>query len=457
MANGELLMARIILHVDLNSFFARASQQANPALQGKPVGIVKARGRTCIIAASVEAKSYGVATGCRVNDAKKLCPQIILLPADFDKYEDISRRFIKICASYSPLCEVFSLDECFIDVSETTRFWHNRPITSREHLAWIELVRSLGLPIGAINIAFDIKRRLNQEIGDFMTCSVGISYNRLLAKLASNQIKPDGLFWITSDNALNILDKSHLMGICGLGFGLYNHLIKLEIDNFSKLRACSPAFLHKHFGPYWAVHLFNICRGIDNTAVIPYQEIPEAKSVGRTYTTHKPLNDKNAIYKLTRNLVEEVSAKARKMGLTGRYVGFSMRSGEEYQNNKNNGWLANRSFSKGWHGHRTLKNYIDDGKKLFDVCRLISKDWEFKNIIFCSVTLGMLAKKAYSPLVLFPDDKKQENLIQTIDKINWKLGDYTIFPSQLLGTSIIRPEVTGYFGDKKFRLNFLRK
>src|SRR3989344_2657315 len=97
-----MTMQRIILHADLNSFFARAEQQTNPALRGKPVGVVKAKARTCIIAASVEAKKYGVATGCWVNDARNLCPSIILVPADFDKYSDISHRFIKICADYSP-------------------------------------------------------------------------------------------------------------------------------------------------------------------------------------------------------------------------------------------------------------------------------------------------------------------------------------------------------------------
>src|SRR3990167_1233589 len=131
---------RIILHADLNSFFATAEQQTNPKLQGRPVGVVKARGRTCIIAASYEAKKYGVTTGSRVNDAQKLCPQIVLVPADFAKYEAMSLRFIKICANYSPLCEVFSLDECFIDVTETEKLFGNLPRKPNiEHLSWFEM------------------------------------------------------------------------------------------------------------------------------------------------------------------------------------------------------------------------------------------------------------------------------------------------------------------------------
>lgn len=407
---------RVILHVDLNSFFAMAEQQANPFLRSKPVGILKAAGRTCVIAASVEAKRHGVKTGMSVFEAKKLCPAIILLPADFDKYADITYRFINICKSYSPTCEVFSLDECFIDISETEKFFG-----------------------GVLACAFEIKNRLRSEIGDYITCSIGISYNRLLAKLASSQIKPDGLFMITKDNALEIIDKSNLLDVCGLGFGLYNHLIALGIDSFPKLRSCSLYFLQKHFGPYWSFHLYNIARGIDHSPVVPISKIPDAKSVARTYTTHRNLTSQVEITKLIRNLAEETAAKARSMNLAGRYISIAVRGGE-----------------KSYFGHRTLKTYINDGQKIFDYCYQILQTWPVNSVRFCGVTLGMLTKNQYLPMPLLPSDKRHLDLISTIDRINRCFGDYTIFPAQLLGMDIVRPEVNGYFGDKKFRLNFLR-
>ena len=448
---------RTILHVDLNSFFATATQQANPVLRGKPVGIVKATGRTCIIAASVEAKKYGVSTGCRVAEAKALCPSIILVPADFEKYEDISMRFIKICRDFSPICEVFSLDECFIDVSESQKFWQKAPANlNLNQLAWLEMLKSINAENinGAVNIAFEIKAKLREEIGEHMSCSAGISHSRLLAKLASSQIKPDGLFWINEQNALEVLDRSELMDICGLGFGLYKRLVDLGINNFAALRECSLTFLHDHFGPFWSVHLFNICRGIDNTPVLPYFNIEEAKSVGRTYTTHRLLTKKGEIYQLIRNLCEEAAAKARKMNLAGRYVGLSIRSGYKFGGNSSSGWTSQRSFGDGYYGHKTLKNYIDDGKGMFDLCMNIVKDWEIKNVIYCGVTLAMLTNKDYLSVSLFAEDRKHDDLIKSADEINEKYGDYTVFPGQLLGTSIIRPEVTGYFGDKSYRLRY---
>ncbi len=420
---------RIILHADLNSFFATAEQQVNPELRGKPVGVVKAKGRTCIIAASVEAKKYGVKTGSRVYDAQKVCPQIILVPADFAKYEDMSLRFIKICANYSPLCEVFSLDECFIDVSETEQFWGN-----------------------AFNIALEIKDRLRKEIGDYMTCSVGISHNRLLAKLGSGQIKFDGLFWITEDNLFEVLDKCNLTDVCGLGYRLCARLTGLGIDNFPALRACTLSFLYDHFGPFWSYHLFNLARGIDNTPVLPYTSLEQAKSVGRTYTTHKPLNSRQDVYKIARNLCEEAAFKARTMSLAGRYVGFYLRTSARH-------WSGPRDdeTTQSWYGHRTLKNYISSGRQLFDICKLISVYWDFSNIIFCGVTLGMLTKQDYLPIPLFKEARRHNRLVEKVDEVNNKYGDYTLFPAQLLGMPIIMPEVTGYFGDKTYRLRNLKQ
>ena len=407
---------RVILHVDLDSFFATAAQQANPGLRQKPVGIVKAKGRSCIIAASKEAKKYGVKTGSSVFDAKKLCPSIILVCAEFKKYEDITYRFIKICQQYSPICEVFSLDECFIDITDTEKLWGH-----------------------ALSIALDIQERLAGEIGDYLTCSVGIAENRLLAKLASTQAKPNGIYYLDQKSVFEALDKADLTDVCGIGLGLYRRLTSIGIGDFKTLRACSLNFLYKHFGSFWSEHLYNLARGIDNSAVIPTNKIPEAKSVGRTYTTHRNLYRKDEVERLMRNLCEEASEKARKMQLAGRYVGLAIRGDEQ-------------SF----YGHKTLRSYISDGRTLFEICRWIFNNWTGKYVRFCGVTLSMLAPSKYRIIPLFPQDRQRENLTVAVDSINSQFGDYTIFPAQLLGTEIIRPEVTGFFGDKKFRLNFLR-
>ncbi|GEM_PF-123373 len=456
---------RVILHVDLNSFFATAEQQANPYLRGKPVGITKAEGRSCVIAASVEAKKFGVKTGSNIFEARKLCPKIIFVPADMDKYASITYRFIAICQSYSPVCEVFSLDECFIDVTETEKFWRRPPRKlSLEHQAWLEFYQDLRGSTGRPNVfhmVFELKDRLRAEVGEWMTCSVGIAPNRILAKLASDQIKPDGLFWITDDNKLEVLDKSELMDVCGLGFGLYHHLMGLGIKNFKTLREKSLEFLQFHFGPHWGPHLYNICRGIDYSPVITVSEIPTAKSVSRTYTPHRDLTTIEEVEKLIRNMCEEAASKARQMGLAGRYVALNLRGPKLSSRGSSGPWRSNEIASPtdrndvSLHGHRTLGTYLDDGKKMFDICMSICESWDIQKVRFCGVTLGMLTQSKYLSLPLFREDQKIQIIDTTLDTINARFGDYTVFPAKLLGMPIIMPEVNGYFGDKSYRLHYL--
>lgn len=188
-------MIKTILHVDMNSYFATAEQQANPHLRGKPIGIIKAEGRGCVIAASVEAKKFGVKTGCTVWDAKRLCPWIVLVPADMDKYFALTQRFVKILSDYSPIMEIFSIDEAFVDVSDTQKLFSG----------------------GGLEIALEIKQRMREGLGEWMKCSVGIAHTRLLAKLASEMKKPDGLTWLTPEDYLEKTKDVVVEEVCGIG------------------------------------------------------------------------------------------------------------------------------------------------------------------------------------------------------------------------------------------------
>src|SRR3989344_1519868 len=160
-------MKRIILHIDFDSFFASCEQQFDVSLRGKAIGVTATNGRTCIIAASREAKKFGVKSVTRVWEARKVCPQIQTVPAHFEKYWEITQKFLNICKDYSPYVELFSLDEVFIDVTLTENLFGGR----------YEVIRK-------------IKGRINDEIGEYITVSVGLYYNKLLAKLASGLNKP---------------------------------------------------------------------------------------------------------------------------------------------------------------------------------------------------------------------------------------------------------------------------
>ena len=266
---------RKILHIDFDSFFASVEQQYQPELRGKPIGVTAQNGRTCIIASSREAKKLGIGTGSRTFDALKICPSVVFVPADFIKYYEVSKKFLNICKDYSPLVEMFSLDELFLDVSAT------------EHL------------FGEVqNIIKQIKERVKNEIGEYITVSIGISYNKLLAKLASGIRKPNGVFEINPTNFNDVYYRANLTDLCGIGDRVKLRLNAIGIYNLKNLQETDVHNLICEFGKAEASFLKNLSFGIDDSEVMPYTVEPETKSVGRNYCLPKMSTTKEWFYKI---------------------------------------------------------------------------------------------------------------------------------------------------------------
>jgi len=405
-------MTRKILHLDMDSFFASVEQQANPKLRGKPVGIIKGERRTCIIASSREAKRLGIKTGTTTYEAKRICPRLILVPADFDKYFFVSQKFIEICSRFSPELEVFSIDELFLEISQTKKFF-----------------------AGTSGIVRKIKQALKQEIGEYITCSIGISYNRLLAKLASGKNKPDGVFEITPENKNQVLFASRLSDVCGLGFRLERRLFNLGITNFKSLRALPIEYLQASFGPFWARELKKLSYGEDDSLLARISEIPQAKSVSRTFTLYENTRNLRKIKATLRNLSEEAAFKAREMGMAGRLVGVSVRGN-----------------NLGDYKCKTLKHYPESGKEVFDIAWQLYQEMKWTDPVrFLGVWLSLLQPKRGLSLSWLPEEKRKENLTLAMDKINKRFGELTVYPAVLLQGELIKSEVNGFLGDKAYR------
>lgn len=409
------MMPKTILHLDMDSFFASVEQQANPKLVGRPVGVIKGEGRSCIIAASREAKKLGIKTGTSTYEAKKICPQIFLVPSDFEKYFWVMRRFIKICSQYSADLEVFSIDELFLDVTETKELFG-----------------------GASGIVGGIKEALKKEVGEHITCSIGISYNRLLAKLASEIRKPNGVFEITRENRDKVLFNTKLSDVCGLGRRLEERLINAGITNFKALRQVPEVYLKASFGPFWSVELKKLSYGEDDSLLIRLGEVPKAKSVSRTYTLYQNTTDQKTVKATLRNLCEEAAFKARQMKMAGRLIGLCLR-GENYSD----------------YQRRALKNYLNTGQELFDqVWQLYERAQWSHQIRFLGVWLSLLKPISEQTLSLLPEAKKREVLTSAMDAVNSRYGELTLYPATLLDGPLIKSEVNGFLGDKAFRLGF---
>lgn len=404
-------MTRQILHVDLNSFFASVEQQCNPHLRGKPVGIIKSFGRSCVIASSNEAKKYGLKVGMSLSEVKSLCPQITLLPADFPKYADLTHRFIDLCSSYSTQMEIFSLDEVFLDVTQTAHLFG-----------------------GPLLLAYDIQQRLVSNLGDWLGCSIGIAKNKLLAKIAAGMAPKRSVFVVTKDNQAELLARAPFDEVCGIGFRLTRRLKIMGITSLPQILATPLKKLKAEFGPFWFKELRRIAKGQDNSNLITVNELPDAKSVSRTYTLLKDTRNPREIKALIRNLVEEACFKLRQMGLVGRQFGLSIRGNH---------------FSQG--NYLTTKTFTDDSLLVFNqVYKLFhSLNWSHP-VRFAGVWISLLTRKNYLPLPLLKCDQRKAKLLKTIDQLNQIYGHHTLHPASMLDSKIIRPEVNGYLGDKQY-------
>lgn len=373
----------------MNSYFATAEQQANPALRGQPVGIVKAEGRGCVIAASVEAKKFGVKTGVTVWDAKKLCSQIILVPSDMDKYFALTQRMIKILEDYSPTLEVFSIDECFVDVTETQKLW----------------------PGGVFEIALELKQRIKQGLGEWMKCSVGISFTKLLAKLASEMEKPDGLTFLTPENYLDKTKNVAVSEVCGIGRARTIMLQSMGVTTLGEARRL----------PYLPREIEDLVWLRTDEPLAAVEDLQAAKSVSRTFTTFKVLSTKCEVLRLVRNLIEEACAKLREMNMAGRTFCLSL----------DNFWAR-----------VTVKIPSDDPLVIYD---LLDREYKKKPVTGVRQAGVWITNLSFNIFHL-PFIERREDLLRAVDRVNEKWGLFTMYPGVLLGGELIRPEVTGFLG-----------
>lgn len=405
-------MQKIILHIDFNSYFATVEQQKNPYLRGKPVGIVKAEGRGVVIAASVEAKRLGVRTGMMVNDAKRLAPHITLIPADFDSYYDITKRFVEIARRYSDCVELFSLDEVFLDATKTAFLFG-----------------------GTHSLALHLKKDIREKLGEWLTVSIGIAKNKMLAKLASDMEKPDGLVEITDGNQDFYLGKAEFEQICGIGRRLERHLRGIGITQLLQIRSVPENFLLASFGPYWAPYLKRLAWGQDDSPLTPTEELPLPKSVSRTYTLYRETSNRDQILATIRNLVEEATEKLRLAQMAGRQFGLMIRNNQE----------SDVLFT-------TRKYHTNDSLEVFHELKRLYERRQWRNPVrFLGVWISLLSEEQYLTDCLLPSVRKRRLVLLAQDRVNNRFGHYTVFPASLLRTQVVLPEVNGYLGDERMK------
>ncbi len=409
---------RSILHIDFNSFFATVEQQANPKLRGKPIGVTGGdrMERTVVGAASVEAKRFGVRTGMRLPDALALCPDLILVRGDSDKYLECTKRFLNILKNYSPFLEVFSIDEVFLELSDS-----GGAKASQNDI---------------IEIAEDIKKQIRAKVGEWITCSIGISYNKVVAKLAGSLYKPDGLVVIADEKAaMRILDRVGLDEICGLGPRIKKRLNNMGIFSFKDLRAVKLEFLRASFKNY-GNFLYNIAKGINDTPVLPFYEKEEIKSVGHRHTLSKNTSDATFLQQIFLKLTELIARKLRSKRLLGKTVTV---------------WHRGPDLSG--NGMQCTVGFTNDGLTIFKATwQVFLKMWDRGYIRMVGVSVSNLIPASQENLSLLDEKLRQEKIIRALDKINDQYGEFTLQRGILLRSANVRRRPNPFLADYRFKI-----
>lgn len=278
---------RKIIHIDMDAFYASIEQRDNPELKGKPVAVGGSRQRGVVAAASYEARKFGVYSAMPSVVARRKCPKLIFVKPRFEAYQQVSMQINEIFHEYTDLVEPLSLDEAFLDVTENKK---------------------------GIEIATDIARLIKKQIVETtgLTASAGISYNKFLAKTASDIHKPDGIFVIKPKQAALFLEKLPIHKFFGVGTVTAEKMHKLGIATGKDLKEWALEALVRNFGKS-GQFFYNIVRGIDNRPVNPSRI---RKSIGSEYTYETDLTDKTAILEalsiIENELIERVDRKNRK-------------------------------------------------------------------------------------------------------------------------------------------------
>lgn len=375
------MIKRFILHVDMDAFFASVEERDDPRLKNRPIAVIGRNRRTVVLTSSYKARQEGVKTGMNKFQAQEICPEIVFVEADHEKYAKTCSDIVKILYCFSPDLEVYSIDESFLDITS---------------------VRSLlGEPL-------EIGKKIKEEIFKKLKlkCSVGIGPNKLLAKLASSRNKPDGLLWIKEEEVSNILKDLPVEGLCGIGRSTKNTLNSMGIYTCSDLSRVNPLLLRKRFG-IMGERLREMAQGKDDSSVMPFGYEPKANSVGHSMTLPYDIYRQDEILKHILELSDMVARRMRREGLSGRTITVTIRYNDFH------------TFSR----QRNMPDATDDTRRIYRNAVNIIRDIVLeKPVRLLGVSVSAL-KRHQEEFFLFDEDRRSMRLNKALDFVNERFGD----------------------------------
>ena len=386
-------MDRVIFHIDMDAFFSSIEQLSNPSLKGKPVIVCgDPNSRSVVATASYEARLFGLKSGMPVGRARQLCPHGIYVSGNPKKYVYTSVQILGVLRQYTSRVEPFSVDEAFLEFED------------------------IGFS-GAPKVARKIMQRIHKEFG--LTCSIGIGPNKIVAKMASELNKPNGLTVIEEGRFLDFLGNKDVTALWGIGEKTTVKLKNLGIRKVRDLALFPEPTLRKLFGEY-GMYLKMTANGMDDSPVIPYYQGIEPKSIGHERTLPIDTDDRDCLMSTLLRLCEQVSRRMRKDGYVGDTVTVKIR------------YRDFNTFTR----QRKLANCFERDDILFDTAKkLFLSNFNGDEIRLLGVSASGLVKKTeILSEPLFPADRIHRDCLRVVDSIRDRFGEDSIKRGGSLGT-----------------------
>jgi DNA polymerase-4 len=387
------MASTIILHIDMDAFFASVEQMDDPTLQGKPVVVGGRSQRGVVAAASYEARRYGIHSAMPIFQARRKCPSLIIVPPRRKRYSEISRKIMAILKTFSPLVEPISIDEAFVDITGCGRL-HGMPA----------------------QIAMAMKERIFQEVG--LTCSVGVAPVKFLAKIASDMDKPNGLTVIDAQDSPAFIDRLAVGKVPGVGKQAGKTLSRMGIHTLGQVKAYPHDLLVKKLGKF-GHRLISLSRGEDDAPVTPTSE---AKSISTETTLPENTMDRRLLDDYLLSQSQSVAKDLRHKQMRTRTVILKIKT-DDFK-------LHSRS--------RTLARPIQSAERIYQVASELFEQYALtRPVRLIGVGTGTLQPVSMPVQAdLFPDgeqvrDRKWEKVDRVMDAVSERFGEHMVTRGKL--------------------------
>lgn len=381
---------RAVILVDMNAFFASIEQLDHPEWRGRALAVTNGKQGTCVITCSYEARAYGVKTGMHLREAKNLCPDLIQVGAEPERYVEVSRAIMQALSTLTPDMEIFSVDEAFLDVTRCQLL--------------------LGTPDKIAQRAKD----LVFEASGGLLCSVGVSGDKTTAKFAAKQEKPDGLTVIPPWEAKTRLRHVPVTQLCGIKSGIGGFLAKHGVMTCGDMERVPISILAKRFGNLGR-RIWYMCQGADPEPV--HTKVASPKSMGHGKVMPPNTRHAHVIETFLMHMCEKLAARLRRHQFRAQHFFAGVRSHDI-------GWLGSVG--------QTVQP-THDGRDIFQLgAFILAQHWSGEPVWQIQVTaLDPRASGLQLDFFTAPDDKR-EQLHDVVDDINDRFGEFTIAPAPLL-------------------------